>query len=140
MADRSRAHHGAFLKHLKDLETVITDPGGLGTSLYSKGLIDNLAWQKATNSSSTVLERSRELLQKLEGKIDEDESALDTFLAILDRDPTKKEICRSLRATRGKPYCKIAKYLCGLTLLFFCIDTITESETSRSGTQYRISK
>ena len=90
MADRSRAHHGAFLKHLKDLETVITDPGGLGTSLYSKGLIDNLAWQKATNSSSTVLERSRELLQKLEGKIDEDESALDTFLAILDRDPTKK--------------------------------------------------
>ena len=101
MADRSRAHHGAFLKHLKDLETVITDPGGLATSLYSKGLIDKLAWQKATSSSLTALERSRELLQKLEDKIEEDDAAFDKFLTILDCDPTKRDICRTLRATRG---------------------------------------
>jgi hypothetical protein len=39
-----RRSHRSFLKHLNALETAITDPGGLATSLYQEGLIDRLAW------------------------------------------------------------------------------------------------
>ena len=95
--------HRAFIEHLKTLETEITDPEGLASALYSKALIDRLAWHTASNRSATKLERSRELLQKLEVKIQEDEGAFDTFLSILDPDPTKEDICRDLRATRGQP-------------------------------------
>ena len=105
MAVRNRSH-SSFLRHLKALETAITDPGGLATSLYEKGLIDRLAWQRANNTQSTaVLERSRELLQKVEVKIENDEAAFDTFLSILSTDPTKEEICRRLRTTRGTDSC-----------------------------------
>ena len=92
--------HRAFLRNLKALEEAIMDPGGLATNLYAKGLIDELAWQRATQlQSATTLERSRELLQKLNVK---EEAVFDTFVAVLDEDPTMKEICRKLRATVGK--------------------------------------
>ena len=98
----SRAHHRSFRTHFKALETAITDPGGVATSLWAEGLIDKLACEKATSICSfTVSERSRELLLKVEGKIREEEEAFNKFLAILDRDPTKEDICRKLRATRG---------------------------------------
>ena len=61
MAGRCRSHC-SIRTHLKALETAITDPGGLATSLYQEGLIDNLAWQKSEIASAAVLERSRELL------------------------------------------------------------------------------
>ena len=80
----------------------MTDPGGLATSLYQEGLIDRLAWQRADNTLSlAVLERSRELLQKVEVKIEQEEAAFDTFLSILSRDPSMEDICRQLKATRG---------------------------------------
>ena len=94
--------HRSFLKHLNALETAITDPGGLATSLYQEGLIDRLAWQRADNTPSlAVLERSRELLQKVEVKIENEEEAFDKFLSILSRDPSKEDICSRLRTTRG---------------------------------------
>ena len=83
------------------LRTAITDPGGLALELYSKGLIDNLTLQRMNIFLLAPLERSRELLQKLEVKIKENEEAFDTFLSILDPDPTMEDICRELRATRG---------------------------------------
>ena len=95
-----RQHH-AFRKNLKILETAITDPGGLATSLYGKGLIDRLAKQRAHSQSATILERNRELLDKLEARIENDVTAFDTFLHILDSDPTMEDICRMLRADRG---------------------------------------
>ena len=103
MAAPRNVAHRAFIEHLKTLETEITDPEGLASALYSKALIDRLAWHTASNRSATKLERSRELLQKLEVKIQEDEGAFYTFLSILDPDPTKEDICRDLRATRGQP-------------------------------------
>ena len=94
--------HRAFLRNLKALEEAIMDPGGLATHLYAEGLIDKLAWQRATQlQSATTLERSRELLQKLEVKIEKEETVFDTFLAVLDEDPTMNEMCRKLRATVG---------------------------------------
>ena len=101
MAVRHRSHR-SFLSHLKALETAITDPGGLATSLYQEGLIDRLAWQRADNTPSlAVLERSRELLQKVEVKIEQEDATFDTFLSILSRDPSMEDICRQLKATRG---------------------------------------
>ena len=94
--------HRSLLSHLKALETAITDPGGLATSLYQEGLIDRLAWQRADNTPSlAVLERSRELLRKVEVKIEQEEAAFNTFLSILSRDPSMEDICRQLKATRG---------------------------------------
>ena len=94
--------HRSLLSHLKALETAITDPGGLATSLYQEGLIDRLARQRADNTPSlAVLERSRELLQKVEVKIKQEEAAFDTFISILSRDPSMEDICRQLKATRG---------------------------------------
>ena len=89
-------------KHVNALERAITDPGGLATSLYQEGLIDTLAWQRALTSSLAVLERSRELLQKVEVKIENEEAAFDKFLSILSRDPSMEDICERLRATKGK--------------------------------------
>ena len=98
MADVRRSLR-SFRKHLKALETAITDPGGLATSLYQEGLIDRLAWQRADNTPSlSALERCRELLQKVEVKI---ETAFNTFLSILSRDPSMECICTRLKATRG---------------------------------------
>ena len=82
----------SFRKHLKALETAVTDPGGLATSLYQEGLIDTLARQRALNTPSlSTLERCRELLQKVEVKIENEETAFDTFLSILSRDPSKED-------------------------------------------------
>ena len=96
-----RQHH-AFVGNLKALETAITDPGGLAASLYGKGLIDKLTWQRATGTlAAAPMERTRELLQKLEGKMEKEETAFDTLLHILDSDPTMVDICKMLRADRG---------------------------------------
>ena len=100
MAGRCRFHR-SIRTHLKALETAITDPGGLATSLYQEGLIDRLAWQRAEIASAAVLERSRELLQKVMIKIENDEAAFDKFLSILSEDPSMEDICRRLRTTRG---------------------------------------
>ena len=101
MAVRHRSHR-SLLSHLKALETAVTDPGGLATSLYQEGLIDRLAWQRADNTPSlAVLERSRELLQKVEVKIEKEQAAFDTFISILSRDPSMEDICRQLKTTRG---------------------------------------
>ena len=91
----------AFVQHMAPLRTAITDPGGLALELYSEGLIDMLARQKINTPSLPQLERSQELVEQLEVKISENEEAFDTFLSILDRDPTMEDICRDLRATRG---------------------------------------
>ena len=91
----------AFVQHMAPLRTAITDPRGLSLELYSEGLIDMLARQKINTSLLTQLERSQELVEKLEVKIAENKEAFDTFLSILDRDPTMEDICRGLRATRG---------------------------------------
>ena len=91
----------SILTHLKALEAAITDPGGLATSLYQEGLIDNLAWQRAEIASAAVPERSRELLQKVMVKIENDEAAFDKFLSILSEYPSMEDIRRKLRTTRG---------------------------------------
>ena len=70
---------------MASLRTAITDPGGLALELYSKGLIDILARQIINTPSLPQLERSQELVEKLEVKIAENEEAFDTFLSILDR-------------------------------------------------------
>ena len=97
-----RPGHRSLLKHLKELELAVTDPGGLAVQLYSNGLIDQMTRQKASLTSVTQLERSRELLQKLEDKIESDEAIFDGFLSILAGDPTMEDICTKLRATRGR--------------------------------------
>ena len=100
----SRPGYGSFLKHLKELESAVTDPGGLAVQLYSKGLIDQVTRQRASLTSVTQLERSRGLLQKMEDKIKSDEAIFDIFLFILARDPTMEDICTKLRVTRGSSY------------------------------------
>ena len=50
--------HRSIRTHLKALETAITDPGGVATSLYQEGLIDNLAWQRADIASAAVPRRA----------------------------------------------------------------------------------
>ena len=110
---RCRSHR-SIRTHLKTLEKAITDPGGLATSLHEKGLIDYLAWQRAEIASAAVLERSRELLQKVMVKIENDEAAFDKFLSILSEDPSMEDICRRLRTTRGtlqKQFCYYDKIL-----------------------------
>ena len=105
MAAQRRSYR-SFLQHLNALETAITDPGGLATLLYQEGLIDRLAWQRADNTLSlAVLERSRELLQKVEVKIENEEEAFDKFLSILSRDPSMEDICRRLRTTLSTYAC-----------------------------------
>ena len=79
----------------------MTDPGGLAIQLYSKGLIDQVALQRASLTSVTRLERSRELLQKLEDKVKSDKAIFYDFLSILTGDPTMEDICTKLRATSG---------------------------------------
>ena len=100
MAGRCRSHR-SIRTHLKALETAITDPGGLATSLHQEGLIDRLAWQRAEIASAAVLERSRELLQKVMVKIEDDEAAFEKFVSILSEDPSMEDMCRRLRTTRG---------------------------------------
>ena len=93
--------HRAFLEHIQELESAVTDPGGLAVQLYAKGLIDQVTRQRASLTSVTQLERSRELLEKLEQKIKSDEAIFDIFLSILAPNPTMEDICTKLRATRG---------------------------------------
>ena len=97
----SRPGYLSFLKHLKELESAVTDPGGLAVELYSNSLIDRVTRQRASLASVTQLERSRELLQKWEDKIETKEAAFEKFLSILVRDPTFEDVCTKLRATRG---------------------------------------
>ena len=116
MAGRCRSHR-SIRTHLKALEKAVTDPGGLATSLYQEGLIDELAWQRAEIASAAVLERSRELLQRVMVKIENDEAAFDKFVSILSEDPSMEDICRRLRTTRGiatleKQFCYYDKILC----------------------------
>ena len=70
-------------------------------TLRQERLIDNLAWQRAGIASAAVLERIRELLQKVMVKIENDEAAFDKFLSILSEDPSMEDICKRLRTTRG---------------------------------------
>ena len=65
--------HSAFVQHMAPLRIAITDPGGLALELYSEGLIDMLARQKINTPSLPQLERSQELVEKLEVKIAENE-------------------------------------------------------------------
>ena len=123
----SRPGYDSFLKHLKELESAVTDPGGLAVELYSNGLIDRVAKERASLMALAPIERSRELLQKLEDKIESHEAAFEKFLSILVRDPTFEDICMKLRATRGinllmlvwqahnvyTPFNPGLKYLCG---------------------------
>ena len=97
----SRPGYVSFLKHLKELESAITDPGGLAVELYSNGLIDKVARERASLATVAPLERSRELLQKLENRIESEEAAFDRFLSILARDPTMEDVCEKLRANKG---------------------------------------
>ena len=97
----SRPGFLSFLTHLKELESAVTDPGGLAVQLYSIGLIDRVSRQRASLASVTTLERSRELLQKLEDKIEADDAVFDKFLSILKRDPTMEDLWEKLSAERG---------------------------------------
>ena len=69
--------------------------------LYSIGLIDRVTKQRASLPSVTQLERSRDLLQTLEDKIEFSEAAFHKFLSILDHNPTMEDVCKRLRASRG---------------------------------------
>ena len=69
--------------------------------LYRIGLVDRVARQRASVGSVVSVERSRELLQTLESKIEQDEGICDKFLSVLDRNPTMEDICEKMRATRG---------------------------------------
>ena len=69
--------------------------------LYSIGLIDRVARQRASLGSVVSVERSRELLQTLESNIEQDEGNFDKFLSILDRNQTMKDVCEKMRVTRG---------------------------------------
>ena len=97
----SRPGYLSFLKHLKELESAVTDPGGLAVELYSNGLIDKVAKERASLISLAPVERSRELLQKLEDRIESQEAVFEKFLSILVRDPTFEDVCTKLRTTRG---------------------------------------
>ena len=109
--------HRSFLKHLKELETAIQDPGGLATDLYSHGLIDRVTRQRASLPSATTQERSRELLDKLEAKIESDESAFDILLSILDKDPTMKDLHDKMIAS--KALVTLSKYSPKLKIFLF---------------------
>ncbi|CAI8029659.1 hypothetical protein GBAR_LOCUS16830 [Geodia barretti] len=98
----SRPGYLSFLKHLKELESAVTDPGGLAVELYSNGLIDRVTRQRASLVSVTQLERSRELLQKLEDKIESEESVFDLLISILVKHPTMEDICTKLKTTRDE--------------------------------------
>ena len=98
----SRPGYVSFRKHLNELESAVTDPGGLAVELYSYGLIDRVARERASLATVAPLERSRELLQKLENRIESEEAAFDKFLSILARDPTMEDMCTKLRAGNGK--------------------------------------
>ena len=87
---------------------MVTDPGGLAVELYSNGLIEKVARERASLATVAPLERSRELLQKLENRIESEGAAFDKFLSILGQDPTMEDICTKLRTSQGTPippYC-----------------------------------
>ena len=69
--------------------------------LYSIGLIDREAKERASLGAASQLERSRELLGTLETKIELEEKNFDKFLSIIHRDPTMQDTWEKLRATRG---------------------------------------
>ena len=97
----SRPGYLSFLKHLKELESAVADPGGLAVELYSNGLIDKVAKERASIIALAPIERSRELLQKLEDKIKSQQAAFNKFLSILVQDPPFEDVCTKLSATRG---------------------------------------
>ena len=92
----------AFLTHLDTLRTAITDPGGLATGLYERGLIDRRNYQRANLTTLSQLERSQELLHALDSRLECDVGAFDTFLAVISRDPAMEEICKLLWECRGE--------------------------------------
>lgn len=94
--------YGAFLVHLDRLRTAITDPGGLATGLYARGLIDRLNYQRATLTTLSQLERSQDLLRVLDGRLASDAGAFDTFLTVMGQDPVMEEICQLLWESRGE--------------------------------------
>ncbi|CAI8016133.1 hypothetical protein GBAR_LOCUS9920 [Geodia barretti] len=96
----SNPGHEAFLVHLDTLRAAVTDPGGLATALYSRGLIDRLAYQRANLTTLTMLERSQELLSALDGKIAASEAAFDTFLSLISRNPVMEDMCAVLSESR----------------------------------------
>ena len=100
----SNPGHEAFLVHLDTLRAAVTDPGGLATALYSRGLIDRLAYQRANLTTLTMLERSQELLSALDGKIAASEAAFDTFLSLISRNPVMEDMCAVLAESRGISY------------------------------------
>ena len=107
---RSGPGHRSFLRHLKELESAVMDPGGLAVQLYSRGLIDKTTRLRASLPSLTRLECSRELLEKLEDRIESNEAAFDELLSILARDPPMEDICETLKATRGIAVAYTGKY------------------------------
>ena len=94
--------YGAFLVHLDTLRTAITDPGGLATGLYARGLIDRLNYQRAHLTTLSQLERSQDLLRVLDGRLATDAGAFDTFLTVMGEDPVMEEICKLLWESRGE--------------------------------------
>ena len=97
----SNPGHRSYREHLPELETAVTNPGRLGVELYSIGLIDREAKERASLVSASQLERSRELLGTLETKIELEKKNFDKFLSILHRDPTMQDIWERLTTTRG---------------------------------------
>ena len=93
--------HEAFLVQLDTLRTAVTDPGGLAAALYSNGLIDRLAFQRANLTTLATLERSQELLSALDGKMAASEAAFDTFLSVIHRIPVMEDMCALLSESRG---------------------------------------
>ena len=100
MATSSPGHH-SYREHLPELETAVTNPGRLAVELYSIGLIDREANERASLVSASQLERSRELLGTLETKIELEEKNFDKFLSIIHRDPTMQDIWERLKVTKG---------------------------------------
>ena len=103
MASPQRESPGyrAFLAHLDALNVAITGPGHLATQLFSAGLINQLAHERAGLATLAPLERSNELLTALGGRLATDEGAFDKFLSILGSDPVMEDMYRKLRDTKG---------------------------------------
>ena len=101
-AHHKGAGYRAFFTNLDALRTAITDPGYLATQLYSAGLINQLAHQRAGLATLAPLERSNELLTALDGRLATDEGAFDKFLLLLSSDPVMEDMYRKLRDSKGE--------------------------------------
>ena len=88
--------------HLDKLRTAITDPGGLATGLYTRGIIDCLNSQGANLTMLSQLERSQDLLRVWDGRLASDAGACDTFLTVIGQDTMMEEICKLLWESKGE--------------------------------------